>query len=109
MDGLYAIHDDSEFSYFLSSIIADAMFTEYKDIDAIMFPSLQQRFGINVSFNEEAADNLEIDFTCVNQITKIFKTGNYQYNTYLECTDFTNNILKYKTVSESTFTRVTYR
>lgn len=109
MDGLYAIHDDSKFSYFLSSIIADAMFTEYKDIDAIMFPSLQQRFGINVGFKEEAVDKLEIDLTCVNQITKIFKTGNYQYNTHLQCTDFTNDILEYKTVSEDTFTRITYR
>jgi len=109
MDGLYAIHDKPEISYFVSSIIADAIFTEYEEIDAIMFPSIQQRFGINVVFREKAADDLEIDFTYVNQITNVFRTGNYRYFTHLECEDFTKDILEYKSTSENSLTDVTCR
>lgn len=108
MDGLYAVHDSPEVSYYLSSIIADAIFTEYKDVDAIMFPSLQQRFGINLSFKESVADNLEVDYTCVNQITNVYKTGNYKYHTTLECLDFTKDVLEYQSVSEDLYNMLTY-
>ncbi|MCH6141636.1 RES domain-containing protein [Klebsiella variicola] len=100
MDGLYAIHDEPEISYYLSSIIADAIFTEFEGIDAVMFPSLQQRFGVNLSFKECVADNLEVDYTCVNEIINKYTTGNYKYYTKLECTDFTKDILEYKKVSD---------
>ncbi|NCF08721.1 RES domain-containing protein [Kosakonia sp. MH5] len=107
MDGLYAVEESREIAYYLSSVISDAIFTEFEYIDAIKYPSLQQRFGENFSFRENVADELDISYTCVNKISKVYKSGTYKYYTRLECMDFTTDILEYKLVSEKNDT--TYR
>lgn len=109
MDGLYAKHDDPEMSHLVSSVIADAIFTIYDDIDAVLFPSLQQRFGINVSFREKAADELDIRYSCINQIDTVFKTSMYKYRTHSECIDFTKIPLQYNTVEENSIWHACYR
>ncbi|MGX9257995.1 RES domain-containing protein [Pantoea ananatis] len=100
MDGLYANHEDPELSYLVSSIISDAIFTAYTDIDAVVLPSMQQRFGTNVCFRETAADNLDITFSCVNQVEKVYNHGFYRYRTETECLDFAKEPLSYRSVSE---------
>ncbi|WIL44524.1 RES family NAD+ phosphorylase (plasmid) [Pantoea agglomerans] len=100
MDGLYANHEDPEISYLVSSIISDAIFTAYTDIDAVVLPSMQQRFGINVCFRETAADNLDITFSCVNQVEKVYNHGFYRYHTETECLDFTKEPLSYRSVND---------
>ncbi len=99
IDGLYSINENSDMSYMVSSVIADSIFSEVEDIDAIMFPSLQQRFGVNIAFRELTADNLDVCYTCVNKITKAFKTGHYKYQTIRQCVDLTENVLKYEDVT----------
>lgn len=99
MDGIYSNHDD-EISYLVSSVIADAIFSVYSDIDAVMFPSQQQRNGINIAFREEAADTLKITYSCVNKINNKYKTGAYKYRTYHECLEFDNPNLSYVLVAD---------
>ncbi|SFF38770.1 RES domain-containing protein [Kosakonia radicincitans] len=100
MDGLYAIDASRESVYYLTSVISDAIFTEFEYIDAIKYPSVHHRFGENFSFREKVADELEISYTCVNKIGKVYKNGIYKYYTRLECMDFSTDVLEYKLVSE---------
>lgn len=100
MDGLYANHKDPDISYLVSSIISDAIFTTYTNIDAVVLPSMQQRFGTNICFRETAADNLDITYSCVNQVEKVYNHGFYRYRTETECYDFTKEPLGYSSVGE---------
>lgn len=100
MDGLYAVGHSQELAYYVSSLISDAIFTEFEDIDAIQYPSLQQRFGVNFSFRENVADELDVSLTCVNKISKVYRSGCYKYFTRLECSNYNSDTLEYKLVSE---------
>jgi hypothetical protein len=84
-DVLYGEGDDY---HVLSSIMADAIFTDNPEIDAIAYPSVQNRYGMNFAFTQHCADALKIDYSCLNKLVKVYKNGYFEYRTEQECFDF---------------------
>lgn len=105
MNVFYASQDeeDENFVYLLSSLIAECVFLNDEGIDAIVFPSIQnsQRYGTNVTFSTKKADELKLDDTSVNQITRIYQTGFVDYRTLyaLESLEVEDELL-YKKVDD---------
>jgi len=86
-DILYSKEEDY---HLLSAILADAIFTTNPKIDAIMYPSMQNRYGINLAIRKECADLLEISYSSLNELQKVYQNGFYKYYTKMECLDFDN-------------------
>lgn len=84
------LYDQAEGYHILSSILADAIFSAGADIDAIMYPSMRNRYGINVAFNKESADSLQVSYSAMNKITEIHNNGFFRYTTEMECVDFSD-------------------
>ncbi|WP_175762555.1 RES family NAD+ phosphorylase [Burkholderia anthina] len=84
------LYDQEKDYHILSSILADALFSSGTNIEAIMYPSMQNRYGVNVAFNKESADALEIGYSAMNKIVEVHKNGFFKYKTQMECTDFSN-------------------
>lgn len=82
------LYNSDEYSYLLSSLLADAIFSAHGSIDAISYPTLQSPFGINVAFRQEAADKLKIENSYVNELTGIYPNGFYTYKTLKSCSNF---------------------
>ncbi|BAK73176.1 RES domain-containing protein [Arcobacter sp. L] len=82
------LYDKTEDYHILSSILADAIFSLNPSIDAIMYPSMQNRYGINLAIKKECADVLDIKYTSLNQLVEIYKNGFYKYYTKMECENF---------------------
>jgi hypothetical protein len=100
------LYDQEKDYHILSSILADVIFSTGTNIEAIIYPSMQNRYGINVAFNKESADALEIHYSTMNKVTEVYKDGFFRYVTEMECTDFsTPENLTYTTVAPWT----TYR
>lgn len=100
------LYDQEKGYHVLSSILADAVFSSCPNIEAIMYPSMQNRYGINVAFNKESADALKPTYSIMNKITEVHKNGFFRYVTEMECIDFsTPEDLTYTSVAP----RTTYR
>lgn len=89
------LYDTSEASHLLSSAMADAIFTQNENIDAIIYPSVQNRFGINFAIRQQAADELKVTSTYFNKLTQIYENGFFKYETIMCSTD-TSDPEKYK-------------
>lgn len=85
------LYDRSDGYHILSSILADAIFTENQKIDAILYPSMQNRYGLNLAIKKEFADTLEISYTSSNQLTDVYDNGFYKYSTLKECVNYSNS------------------
>jgi hypothetical protein len=100
------LYDQENGYHILSSILADVIFSTDNNIEAIMYPSMQNRYGTNVAFNQKSADALHISYSTMNRITAIHKNGFFRYVTEMECIDFsTPENLVYTLVAP----RTTYR
>jgi hypothetical protein len=84
------LYDQSEDYHILSSIMADAIFSENEEIEAILYPSLQNRYGLNLAIKKEFSDELEISFTCLNKLIKVYENGFYSYHTLDEVVNCLN-------------------
>lgn len=84
------LYSSDEYSYVLSSLLADAIFSAHETIDAISYPTQQSSFGINVAFRQAAADKLKIENSYVNELTGIYSNGFYAYRTLKSCSDFSS-------------------
>lgn len=82
------LYDKTEDYHILSSILADAIFSLNPSIDAIMYPSMQNRYGINLAIKKECADVLEIKYTSLNELVEVYKNGFYKYYTKMECENY---------------------
>ena len=51
-----------------------------------MYPSMQNRYGINLAIKKNLADRLSITYTCLNQLEDSYGNGFYKYKTIKECT-----------------------
>lgn len=89
--------------YNLSSYISNQIFSTFPDIDAIQYPSIQHNFGFNFAIKKDFVDNhIEIDYSCFNQLTTIYKNGFFKYKTTYELIDFDDSILKYRSTYKDT-------
>ncbi len=84
------LYDTDKDYHILSSILADAIFTLNPDIDAIMYPSMQNRYGVNLAIKKESADSLEITYSSLNILKNAYPNGFYKYYTKMECLNFNN-------------------
>lgn len=82
------LYDKTEDYHILSSILADAIFSLNPSIDAIMYPSMQNRYGINLAIKKECVDVLEIKYTSLNKLVEVYKNGFYKYYTKMECENY---------------------
>ena len=82
------LYDTDEDYHILSSILADAIFTINPNVNAIMYPSMQNRYGVNLAIKKECADSLEISYSSLNQLEKVYPNGFYKYYTKMDCEDF---------------------
>ncbi len=82
------LYDTDENYYILSPILAEAIFDTNSKIDAILYPSLQNRYGMNLAIKKECADKLKISCTMLNKLDKVYPNGFYKYYTKKECLDF---------------------
>ena len=81
------MYDQSEGYHVLSSILADAIFSINTAVDAILYPSMQNRYGINIAFRKEFADRLEIEFTSFNKLEEVYNNGFFKYSTLSCCNE----------------------
>lgn len=73
--------------HILSSILADAIFATNSEVEAIMYPSMQNRYGINLAIKKDLADKLSIKYTCLNLLEDSYGNGFYKYKTIKECVE----------------------
>jgi hypothetical protein len=103
------LYDVSDKYHLLSSILADAIFSINPDVDAIMYPSMQNRYGVNFAIKQEFADTMSIDYTCLNKLTDVYDNGFYRYITLKECVDISSqDELKFSEIDNS-FSNSIYR
>lgn len=84
------LYDQENDDYTLSSIMADAIYSTNPSIDAILYPTMQNRYGVNLALKNSFADELQITYTSVNQLKDVYNNGFYKYHTLQECTEFNN-------------------
>ena len=82
------LYDQEDDYHILSSIMADAIFTINASIEAIMYPSVQNRYGSNIAIKRELADKLEITASYVNKLEDVYSNGFYKYQTFKEFSSF---------------------
>ncbi|EUB75218.1 RES domain protein [Pseudomonas sp. GM41(2012)] len=85
------LYDQDDGYHILSSILADAIFSTNEDIDAIAYPSMQNRYGVNFAFKKESADLLQVSYSCLNKLTGVHNNGFFEYLTEMECFEFNNS------------------
>lgn len=94
------LYDTNDGYHILSSIIAEVIFMLDSKIDAIIYPSMQNRYGINLAIKQETVDDyLEIEYTTSNKLIEVFPNGFFKYFTKkdsLKCDD--ENNLKFEDV-----------
>jgi len=76
--------------HILSSILADAIFSMETRVDAIVYPTMKNMYGINVALNQENADALKVSYSTMNEIINVYENGFFEYETKQECRDFSN-------------------
>jgi len=79
------LYDQRDDYHILSSIMADAIFSVNPSIDAIMYPSVQNRYGTNLALKKDIVDNLNISYTAVNQLDEVYSNGFFKYRTIQDC------------------------
>lgn len=84
------LYDKSDRYHILSSIIADAIFDEITEVDAIVYPSMQNRYGTNVAIKKDFADTLNVVCTLFNRLDDVYENGFFKYTTLKECSDCSN-------------------
>jgi hypothetical protein len=82
------LYNTDEYSYLLSSLLADAIFSAHDSIEAISYPTQQTPFGVNIAFRQGVADELKIENSYVNELTNIYSNGFYSYTTLKRCSNF---------------------
>lgn len=82
------LYDKGDKYHILSSILADAIFTQLPQIDAILYPSMQNRFGMNLAFKKSFADQMEITFSSLNRLEEVHPNGFFKYATLSSCVNF---------------------
>lgn len=76
--------------YVLSSILADAIFSTNPSVEAIMYPSMQNRFGMNIAIKQQLSELMKVEYSCLNRVEGVYANGFYKYVTVEECTDFSD-------------------
>ena len=72
-----------------------------KDLEVIMYPSMQNRYGINLAIKKECADLMKIEYSCLNKLEEVYQNGFFKYYLIVECLNFDNidsfifHIIKY--------------
>lgn len=88
---LYKIlYSSDEYSYLLSSLLADAIFSAHSSIEAISYPTQQNSFGVNYAFRQGAADKLSIEHSLVNELVETYSSGFFTYRTLKKCSIFSD-------------------
>lgn len=75
------------------------------NIDAILYPSTKNRYGVNLAIKQELADTIPIEYTTLNILDEIYDNGFYKYLTLQECCDLNNEPFVFKEIEG----RCTYR
>ena len=100
------LYDNSDNYHIITSILADSIFTVNPDIDAIYYPTMQNRYGMNLAISEKLTSTLKVSFTSLNQLQRVHNNGFFEYKTIMTCTDCSNpNEYKFDSVQEAS----TYR
>lgn len=105
-DILYSQDDDY---HILSSIMADAIFTVNSSIEAIIYPSVQNRYGTNFALKKELADKLDIRASFVNILKDVYSNGFFKYQTIMEYSGFDDDSLVFSDVRTTGHERYVYR
>jgi hypothetical protein len=93
------LYDQTNGYHILSSIVADAIFSENESIDAILYPSMQNRYGLNLAIKKDVADMLTVSYTSLNRLTDVYDNGFYKYQTIQQSTDCSNtDMFEFETV-----------
>jgi hypothetical protein len=79
------LYDQRDGYHILSSIMADAIFSVNPTIDAIIYPSLQNKYGINLAIRKNFSDKLKISYTAVKQLDDVYGNGFFKYRTIQDC------------------------
>ncbi|WP_421282771.1 RES family NAD+ phosphorylase [Aeromonas veronii] len=104
------LYDQEDEYHVLSSIMADSIFTVNSSVEAIIYPSVKNRYGVNLALKKELADTLEIKASFVNKLEDVYSNGFFKYQTLKECTGFSeSNILEFSDVESPHFFRHVYR
>lgn len=83
------LYSNEQNYHLLSSVIADALFTLNQNIDAIMYPSLRNRNGMNLAIKGEIADTLTVTESSFNKLDENVN-NTYRYTQEMKCIDFSN-------------------
>lgn len=101
------LYDKGVNYHVLSSILADAIFTQLPQIDAILYPTMQNRYGINLAFKQSFADSMEIVFSSLNRLEEVYQNGFFKYSTLSFCEQFSEDEpFEFITADEGFFTPV---
>jgi len=84
------LYDQKDDYHILSSIMADAIFSINPSIEAIIYPSMQNRYGMNLAIKKDFADDLKISYTSVNQLEEVYSNGFFKYRTIQDCVNTAN-------------------
>ena len=104
------LYDQEDDYHILSSIMADSIFTVNDSIEAIMYPSVKNRYGANLAVKKELADNLEVTASYVNKLEDAYSNGFFKYQTIKECSGFSDgNLLEFSDVEKIGDFRCVYR
>ena len=79
------LYDQRDGYHILSSIMADAIFSVNPSIDAIIYPSLQNKYGINLAIRKDFSEKLKISYTAVKQLDDVYGNGFFKYRTIQDC------------------------
>ncbi|EMF8900969.1 hypothetical protein CGJ47_23700 [Vibrio parahaemolyticus] len=85
------LYDSGDKYHVLSSILADAIFSMVPSVQAIMYPSMQNRYGVNLAFRKDFADSMKIEYSCLNILKNVYANGFYKYHTLAECIEFNDD------------------
>lgn len=85
------LYDQKDDYHILSSIMADAIFSVNPSIDAIMYPSMQNRYGTNLALKKDFSDDLKVQYTAVNQLDEVYSNGFFRYRTIQDCVNATHS------------------
>jgi len=104
------LYDQEDDYHILSSIMADSIFTVNDSIEAIMYPSVKNRYGANLAVKKELADNLEVKVSYVNKLEDVYSNGFFKYQTIKACSGFVDpNLLEFSDVEKIGNFRYVYR
>ena len=85
--------------------MADAIFTANPKVEAIMYPSAQNRYGTNFAINKKLSDELIIKNSFVNKLIDVYRNGFFKYSTVKECIEINDNNLVFSTVENASVLR----